>query len=103
VVDIRRNSPTYGQWQGFNISAETQRQILVPRGFAHAVCTTAPHTIIFYKVDDTYSPEHERGLLWNDAKLNIDWPVTNPVLSDKDKTWPTLENIETNFDFEEQE
>ncbi len=101
VVDIRRNSPTYGKWEGFIISAENQRQIVVPRGFAHAVCTIAPYTIVFYKVDNTYSPEHERGILWNDSDLNIDWPVTNPVLSDKDKTWPTLKHIETNFDFKE--
>jgi dTDP-4-dehydrorhamnose 3,5-epimerase len=102
VVDIRRNSPTYGQWQGFIISAENQRQIVVPRGFAHAVCTIAPYTVVFYKVDNYYSPEHERGLLWNDSKLDIDWPVSNPILSDKDKTWPTLDDIETNFEIEGQ-
>jgi dTDP-4-dehydrorhamnose 3,5-epimerase len=100
VVDIRRNSPTYGRWQGFIISDENKRQIVVPRGFAHAICTIVPNTIVFYKVDNAYSPEHERGLLWNDPQLKVDWPVTNPILSDKDKTWPAFDQIETNFDFE---
>lgn len=97
VVDIRKNSPTFGNWVGVILSEYNKRQILVPKGFAHGFCTLVPNTQVFYKVDEFYSPEHDRGILWNDPALGIDWPTSNPILSDKDKNHPLLKNAELNF------
>ncbi|MCM3786617.1 dTDP-4-dehydrorhamnose 3,5-epimerase [Neobacillus mesonae] len=94
IVDIRKNSPTFGQWAGFILSEDNKRQLLVPKGFAHGFCTLVPHTQVIYKVDEYYSPEHDRGILWNDSTLNIDWPVSQPVLSDKDEKHPLLVDAE---------
>ncbi|MFC5700851.1 dTDP-4-dehydrorhamnose 3,5-epimerase [Cohnella faecalis] len=100
IVDIRRHSPTFGLWQGFELNETNKRQLLVPRGFAHGFCTLVPNTQVTYKVDEYYSPEHDRGIAWNDPSLGIDWPVSNPVLSGKDQSHPHLEEAEMNFDEE---
>ncbi|MDP4096514.1 dTDP-4-dehydrorhamnose 3,5-epimerase [Paenibacillus sp. P96] len=97
VVDIRRDSSTFGEWVGVILSQYNKRQLLVPKGFAHGFCTLTPNTEVLYKVDEYYSPEHDRGILWNDPDLSIDWPVTQPVLSDKDRNHPVLKNAECNF------
>lgn len=99
IVDIRQDSPTFGQWEGFILSAENKRQLFVPQGFAHGFCTLVPNTHVFYKVDQSYSPEHDRGIAWNDPNLNIDWPVSNPILSDKDKQHPKLQEADNNFTY----
>lgn len=100
VVDIRQGSPTYGQWQGFILSASNKCQLLVPRGFAHGFCTIMPNTEVLYKVDELYSPEHDRGIAWDDPALSIDWPTQKPVLSDKDAKHPPLADAEANFTYE---
>ena len=100
IVDIRKGSPTYGEWQGFILSADNKRQLLVPKGFAHGFCTIVENTEVQYKVDELYSPEHDRGIAWNDPTLNIDWPFNNPVLSDKDTKHPTLADADNNFTWE---
>jgi len=100
VVDIRKGSPTFGQWQGFILSAANKRQLLVPRGFAHGFCTLVPSCEVLYKVDELYSPEHDRGIAWNDPSLGIDWPTANPIVSDKDGRHPSLGAAEINFDYE---
>lgn len=99
IVDIRKGSPTFGQWEGFILSEHNHRQLLVPKGFAHGFCTLVPNTQVFYKVDEYYSPEHDRGILWNDSALGIDWPTSNPVLSEKDQKLPLLKDAEINFNF----
>jgi len=100
ILDIRKSSPTYGEWQGFILSADNKRQLLVPKGFAHGFCTIVENTEVQYKVDELYSPEHDRGIAWNDPTLNIDWPFNNPVLSDKDTKHPTLAEADNNFTWE---
>lgn len=100
IVDIRNGSPTYGQWQGFILSAENKRQLLVPKGFAHGFCTITANTEVQYKVDELYSPEHDCGIAWDDVELGVDWPTTNVILSEKDTKHPTLANAKNNFVWE---
>ncbi|MGE6667868.1 dTDP-4-dehydrorhamnose 3,5-epimerase [Paenibacillus xylanexedens] len=100
ILDIRKGSPTFGQWEGFILSEHNHRQLLVPKGCAHGFCTLVPNTQVLYKVDEYYSPEHDRGILWSDPALGIDWPTSNPILSDKDQRHPLLKDAEINFDFE---
>jgi len=97
VVDIRINSSTFGKWVGVILTEENHRQLLVPKGFAHGFCTLVPNTQVMYKVDEYYSPEHDRGILWNDPSLNIDWPTNKPILSDKDQKHTLLKDAEINF------
>lgn len=95
AVDIRKGSPTFGRHVSAVISAVEWNQILVPVGFAHGFCTLEPDTEVIYKVTNYYSPEHDRGLLWNDPELGIDWPVSadKARLSDKDYKHPTLAQL----------
>ena len=97
AVDIRKDSPTFGQWFGIELSAEKKKQLLVPQGFAHGFCTLLPNTEVAYKVDELYSPEHDRGIRWNDPAIGIPWPVEMPVLSAKDEQSPMLAEAEINF------
>ncbi len=94
VVDLRRASPTFGQHIGMEISAEQGNQIYVPAGFAHGFCTLEPDTEVLYKVDKYYSPDHDRGIAWDDPDLGIKWPVTpdQATLSGKDRTHPRLKD-----------
>lgn len=98
IVDIRRQSKTYGQWIGVNLSSENKRQLVVPRGFAHGYCTLTANSEVFYKVDNYYSPQHERGIVWNDSELGIDWPTKTPIIAEKDKNWLPFKNCDSNFD-----
>jgi dTDP-4-dehydrorhamnose 3,5-epimerase len=95
AVDIRTGSPTYGKFVAEELSAENGRQLWVPPGFAHGFCTLLPNTEISYKVTDYYSAEHDRGLLWNDPVLGIEWPVEpdKAILSDKDKKQSRLADL----------
>ena len=85
AVDIRRSSPTFGQWVGEILSAENKRQLWVPPGFAHAFLVLSDYAEFLYNTTDYWAPEYERCIIWNDATLAIDWPLTGkPVLSEKD-------------------
>lgn len=84
VVDIRPHSPTFGQWYGAHLNAENQHQLWVPPGMAHGFVVTSPTTHFHYKCTDYYHPEDEGAILWNDPDIGVQWPVENPVLSDKD-------------------
>ncbi|MBD8512237.1 dTDP-4-dehydrorhamnose 3,5-epimerase [Photobacterium sp. CAU 1568] len=95
AVDIRKDSPTFGQWVGVYLSAENKRQLWVPEGFAHGFYVTSDEAEFVYKCTDYYNPEVEKSILWNDSKLKISWPITvEPILSDKDSTAKTFENAE---------
>ncbi|MDR0331182.1 MAG: dTDP-4-dehydrorhamnose 3,5-epimerase [Chitinispirillales bacterium] len=94
AVDLRRGSPTYRQWRGFELSESNFDMLFIPRGFAHGFCTLAEGTEIVYKVDSPYSPAHDAGVIWNDADLAIGWPLSgDPVLSDKDRGLPALASV----------
>lgn len=97
VVDLRIDSDTYKQWEGFFLSSQNHRMLIVPKGFAHGFCTLTENTNVCYKVDQYYSPEHDRGIMWNDPELNINWPVATPILSERDQNHPFLKNAEINF------
>ncbi len=86
VVDMRRNSPTFGLWEGIKLSAENKRMLWVPPGFAHGFVVLSAHAEFLYKTTDYWAPEYERAVLWNDVDLNIDWQLGNatPQLSAKD-------------------
>ncbi|WP_028595317.1 dTDP-4-dehydrorhamnose 3,5-epimerase [Paenibacillus assamensis] len=98
IVDIRKSSPTFGQSVGVILSEYNKRQLLVPKGFAHGFCTLVPNTQVFYKVDEYYSQEYERGIRWNDPALGINWPISSPILSAKDEQLPLLQDAEVNFE-----
>lgn len=102
AVDIRVGSPTYGQHVKAELTADNGHQLWVPPGFAHGFCTLEPNSIISYKVTDYYSQEHDRGLLWNDPELGIEWPVDveAAVLSAKDKVQPRLADLGAVFVYE---
>ncbi|SFP04810.1 dTDP-4-dehydrorhamnose 3,5-epimerase [Mesorhizobium sp. NFR06] len=96
VVDIRRSSPTFGKWSALEVSAEKGNQILVPKGYAHGFVTLVPDTEILYKVTDTYSPEHDRSIRFDDPAVGIAWPSLAGAfqLSDKDRKAPLLGSAE---------
>ena len=99
VVDIRKGSPYYGKWLGVTLTAESKQMLWVPPGFAHGVCILEDNTVHTYKVTNEYSPEHDRGILWNDPKIGIQWPLNHPSLSSKDQNQPTLEQADNNFTY----
>lgn len=102
AVDIRRGSPTYGQWEGYELTAENGHQLYIPVGFAHGFVTLEPDSEIVYKCSDYYAPETEGSMLWNDADIGIDWPIgSDPILSDKDAAAPLLSDLESPFTFGE--
>ncbi len=99
VVDIRQGSSQYGQHVMVEIDAESGLQLFVPEGFAHGYCTLKPDTLVFYKVNAFFSPDHERSILWNDSSLAIPWPVGAEavVLSDKDARSPLFSDLPAYF------
>jgi len=99
VVDLRVSSPTFAKHLAIELSSENADQLFVPVGFAHGFCTLMPNTEVFYKVDNTYSAAHDRGLNWADPDLQINWPVKNgqAVLSEKDRALPHLSSLPNYF------
>ncbi|MBF0226502.1 MAG: dTDP-4-dehydrorhamnose 3,5-epimerase [Desulfobacterales bacterium] len=90
ALDIRPNSKNFGKWVGVTLSGQNKRQLLIPKGFAHGFCVLSESAHVLYKCSDFYDPNDEGGILWCDPEMKIDWPVTNPIVSDKDKQLPTL-------------
>lgn len=93
AVDLRQNSPTYGQWTGIRLSAENHRQMYIPKGFAHGFCVMSQQALFAYKCSDFYAPDDEGGILWSDPNIDIHWPVENPIISAKDRKLPMLSEL----------
>ena len=103
AVDLRKNSPTFGRWEGVVLSAENRRQFFIPKGFAHGFLVLSDYAEFCYKCDDVYHPNDEGGILWSDEAIGIDWPAldgdavfdkTKLILSDKDQKWQSIKNLE---------
>ena len=98
AVDIRKNSPTFGKWVGYELSQENKQMLYIPAGFAHGFITLSDKAELLYKTTNEYSAKDDRGVLWNDPTIGINWQgVTEPILSVKDQNQPLLKGAETNF------
>ena len=99
AVDLRKGSPTYMQWEAVELSAENKRQLFIPRGFGHGFLTLTEDVEFVYKTDNYYNYESDRGIIWNDPYLDIDWGIDNPILSDKDKISPFLKDSDCTYEY----
>ncbi len=101
AVDLRHDSPTYGQWSGIELSAENKIQFLIPKGFAHGFSVLSKSATFIYKCDNLYNPEAERGISYNDPSLNIDWRIQpgKAIISPKDRIFPSFKESEKNFKY----
>lgn len=98
AVDIRKGSPSYGKWFGIELTSENKKQLLIPQGFAHGFITLTDDVEVQYKVDELYAPECDRGIIWSDPLIGIEWPMNvTPVLSEKDKKAPLLTEADNNY------
>ena len=99
AVDLRRGSPTFGQWISTILSPEENNQLWVPVGFGHGFCTLEPNSVISYRVTGYYSPEHDKGVAWDDPDIAVDWPdIADPeTLSAKDRVQPRLADLPPYF------
>ncbi len=93
AVDVRRGSPTFGRWFSVRLSAENKRQLYIPVGFAHGFGVLSSTALVSYKCSDVYQPEAEMTIFWNDPRLAIDWPISNPIVSPRDSAAPTIDAI----------
>jgi len=102
AVDLRRASPSFGRWTGLILSEADRRMLWIPRGFAHGFLALSDPAVVLYRLSGAeYAPDLERGIIWNDPDLGIDWPVSEPILSPKDARHPPLATAEFNFPFPE--
>ena len=97
AVDIRENSPTYGEYFSIHLSEENKTMFWIPPGFAHGFSTLEDNTIFSYKCSGVYNKESEGSLMWNDSDLNIDWKIKNPIISEKDQNSAIFANFKTQF------
>jgi dTDP-4-dehydrorhamnose 3,5-epimerase len=97
AVDLRKDSPTFGQWEGCELSDSDHRQLLVPVGFGHGFCVLSDIADVAYKLSSYYDPETETGIAWDDPEVGIEWPVSEPLLSERDKTAPKLSEVTLPF------
>lgn len=97
AVDLRKNSPTFKQWVGVELSAENKKQLLIPRAFGHGFVSLTDDVEFLYKADNYYAPEADAGIRWNDPDIAVDWGVEKPILSEKDKKNPFLKDCDELF------
>jgi dTDP-4-dehydrorhamnose 3,5-epimerase len=97
AVDIRKGSPTFGKWVGVILSSTNKLQLFIPEGFAHGFCVLSETATVLYKTSAFYDRENERGIIWNDPEIAIDWPIKDPILSEKDSKLPPLAEADINF------
>lgn len=97
VVDIRKGSPTFGKWYGTILSDENYRQLFIPAGFAHGFCTLSETALFSYKCDEFYKPDCESGIIWDDPDIGIKWPITDPLLSKKDRGYSRLTDLDDGY------
>lgn len=105
AVDIRKGSPTYGQWAGVELDGDKGNQFFIPRGFAHGFLTLTPNTHFLYKVSAHYSPQEDRSVRFDDPDIDIEWPIeaADIILSDKDRNAPLLRDSDNTFTYSEEE
>ena len=99
AVDIRQGSPTYGRWVGATLSADRFNMLYIPVGFAHGYCVLGERAELLYKTTDEYAADLERGIRWDDPDVGVDWPVAEPILSERDAQLPPLSDADNNFWF----
>ncbi|RGB64322.1 dTDP-4-dehydrorhamnose 3,5-epimerase [Provencibacterium massiliense] len=100
AVDLRKGSPTYKKWVAVELSAENKRQLLIPRGFAHAFLTLTDDVEFLYKADNFYAPQAERSILWSDPQIGVQWGIENPIVAEKDAHAPLLKESDVDFIYE---
>jgi len=93
AVDIRHGSPTFGQWTGVMLTDENNRHLWIPEGFAHGFCVLSEHATFTYQCTSLYDPTADASIAWNDGDIGVDWPVSAPLISDKDAKAPLLANV----------
>lgn len=96
-VDLRKSSASYGEWDSIELTADNQKAVYIPRGFAHGFCTLTEEAVVIYKVDNVYTPAAEGGLRWNDPTLQIQWPTKSPSLSARDERLDLFSDFESPF------
>jgi dTDP-4-dehydrorhamnose 3,5-epimerase len=99
MVDIRKGSPNYGKWRADVLSEKNGHMMYVPVGFAHGFLTLSKDAIFLYKCTKEYAPSTDRGIIWNDPEIDIDWGIENPILAPKDQEHPKLKNADNNFEY----
>jgi dTDP-4-dehydrorhamnose 3,5-epimerase len=99
AVDLRRDSPTYGRWEGYELDDERHRQFYVPVGFAHGFCVLSEVADVHYKLSSTYDPETEAGIAWDDPEVAVEWPLPDPQVSERDASAPRLAEIADDLPF----
>lgn len=99
AVDIRIGSPTYGKYVSCTLSSKNKQALYIPRGFAHGFCTQSKEAIVTYHTTERYAPDLERGIIWNDKTIGIEWPVRNPILSKKDASYPPIKDADNNYQY----
>ena len=96
-IDLRKDSPTFGQWDAIELSENNHKCLYIPKGFAHGFCSLTENVLIQYKIDANYSPTHEGGVFWNDPDVGIDWGVAEPTISPRDSQLPRLADLKSPF------
>lgn len=97
AVDLRKNSLTYGKWVSEILSETNHKSLYIPEGFAHGFCVLSEGANVVYKINREYSPHHEQGIIWNDPDIDISWPISEPIISEKDQNLPYFKNQTYDF------